>query len=464
MTGPALSSLWGALSFAPDVSSDYLRALVGPTIATLGMAAGGMLIACAAGLPLSLIVATRLPGSRALYEMLTALRAIPDLTLAILCVVVLGVGPAAGILALAIFYTAMLGKVFADLFLSAELGPLQALSATGASRISVALFGLIPLKLKDLVTHGCYSFECAVRAAVIVGAVGGGGLGTELVGTLNALDYHRTATLILVLVAIMAALDQLGWLIRRMPRLVLALVPAGAAALWMFRPRLFAISHAGAVLAGMFPPRLPLDALYRLPVLLGETLLVAMGGTVLAAAIALPLGFASARNFSPGALRAVVRSALEVLRAVPEVVWGLVLVSLVGVGPKAGIIALGLHSAGVLGKLYAESFENVRVGPVRAIEASGGGRLALAAFAFVPLALGPIAVHTLFRFEWNLRAATVIGMIGAGGIGEALYEAQQLFFYRQMMAYLFITWAIVSLADYVSQNTRRRIGCALVPA
>jgi phosphonate transport system permease protein len=459
MTGPA-----GVLSFAPDLSLDYFRALVGPAVATLGMAAGGMLIACVAGLPLSLIVATRLPGSRALYEILTALRAIPDLTLAILCVVVLGIGPAAGILALAIFYTAMLGKVFADLFLSAELGPLQALSATGASRISVALFGLIPLKLKDLVTHGCYSFECAVRAAVIVGAVGGGGLGTELVGTLNALDYRRTLTLILVLVAIMAALDQLGWLIRRRPRLVLALVPAGAAALWIFRPRLFAISHAGAVFAAMFPPRLPLDALYHLPLLIGETLLVAIGGTALAMMVALPLGFASARNFSPRVPRAAVRSALEVLRAVPEVVWGLVLVSLVGVGPKAGIIALGLHSAGVLGKLYAESFENVRVGPVRAIEATGGGRLALAGFAFVPLALGPIAVHTLFRFEWNLRAATVIGMIGAGGIGEALYDAQQLFFYREMMAYLLITWAIVSLADYVSQNTRRRIGCALVPA
>jgi phosphonate transport system permease protein len=464
MSGAALSSLSSVLALAPDLSPAYLRALLAPALATLGMAAGGMLIACAVGLPLSLIVATRLPGSRALYELLTALRAIPDLTLAILCVVVLGIGPAAGVMALAIFYAAMIGKVFADLFLSAEAGPLEALSATGACRTAIALFGLIPLKLRDLVTHGCYSFECAVRAAVIVGAVGGGGLGTELVGTLNAFDYRRTATLILALIAIMAAVDQLGWLIRRTPRLVLLLAPAGAVALWLFRPRLLAIGHAGAVFAEMFPPRLPLDALSHLPLLLGETLFVAIGGTALAMVVALPLGFASARNFSPRVLRAAVRGALEVLRAVPEVVWGLVLVSLVGVGPTAGVIALGLHSAGVLGKLYAESFENVRLGPVRAIEATGGGRLALAGFAFVPMALGPIAVHTLFRFEWNLRAATVIGMIGAGGIGEALYEAQQLFFYQQMMAYLLITWAIVSLADYVSQNTRRRIGCAPVPA
>lgn len=458
------SSFGGGWSFAPDLSPGYLAELLVPVAQTLGMAAGGMLVACVIGLPFGLVVATRAPGTRILYESLAALRTIPDLTLAILCVVVFGIGPAAGLLALAIFYTAMIGKVFADLLLSAEPGPLDALRATGASRTSIALFGLIPLRLKDLLTHGCYSFECAVRAAVIVGAVGGGGLGTELLGTLNALDYRRAVTLIALLILIMMVVDHASWRVRRAPRLALLLVPVGAAALWIYRPHLIAVGHALTTFGSMFPPRLPADAIARLPRLLGETLLIAGGGTAVGAVIALPLGLASARGLVPSAPAAAVRRLLETLRAVPEVVWGLILVSLASVGPGAGIVALGLHSAGVLGKLYAESFENVGAEAVRAVEATGATRFAIACFARIPLAAGPIAVHSLFRLEWNLRAATVVGMIGAGGIGEALYQAQQLFFYQQMMAYILITWIIVSASDVLSRRTQLRLGCAYVPA
>jgi phosphonate transport system permease protein len=452
------------LSFMPDLSLGYLGALIVPVIETVAVAMGGMLIACVVGLPLGLIIATRAPGTRILYEILTGLRAIPDLTLAILCVVVFGIGAAAGLIALAIFYTAMIGKVFADLFLSAEQGPLDALRATGASRMSVALFGLIPLRLKDLLTHGCYSFECAVRAAVIVGAVGGGGLGTELVGTLNALDYRRAATLIIVLILIMRLIDYLGWLVRRDPRLVYLFIPVGAVSLWIYRPQVIALRHAAKTLGAMLPPQLSVEALSQLPWLFGETLLIACGGTALGAVIALPLALLSARNLVPSGFAIAIRGGLEALRAVPEVVWGLVLISLISVGPSAGIVALGLHSAGVLGKLYAESFENVRLEPVWAIEATGAARLSVACFAIIPLALAPMAVHSFFRFEWNLRAATVVGMIGAGGIGGALYDAQQLFFYPQMMAYILITWGIVSASDFLGRKTHQNIGCEYVPA
>ncbi len=452
------------MSLLPDLSPAYLSALVAPTLETLAMASGGMLVACALGLPLGLIIATRAPGTRLLYELLAGLRAIPDLTLAILCVVVFGIGSAAGLMALVLFYTAMIGKVFADLFLAAERGPLDALRATGASRLAVAFFGMVPLRLKDLLTHGCYSFECAVRAAVIVGAVGGGGLGTELVGTLNALDYRRAATLILVLILIMRLTDEASRLVRRWPRLVFLLLPFGLVALWAYRPQLFAVEHALGVFASMLPPSLPGPALAHLPTLFAETLLIALGGTALGAVVALPLGLAAARNLAPQPLVWTVRGVGEALRAVPEVVWGLLLVAWAGVGTLAGVIALGLHSAGVLGKLYAESLENVRREPVQAIAATGATRLSLALFAALPLAVAPMLVHTLFRLEWNFRAATVVGMIGAGGIGGALYDAQQLFFYREMLAYVLITWVIVSASDLLSQRLRLRTGCAYLPA
>jgi phosphonate transport system permease protein len=209
---------------------------------------------------------------------------------------------------------------------------------------------------------------------------------------------------------------------------------------------------------------LALSAISQLPRLLMETVFIASAGTLFAAVLALPLALIAARNLVPMPIATVTRVLLETLRAVPEVIWGLVLVTVIGVGPKAGVVALGLHSAGVLGKLYAECCENVRRAPVQALEATGASPLAVACYAILPLASGPMAIHTLFRMEWNLRAATVLGMIGAGGIGQALYNAQQLFFYDQMMAYVLITWAIVMLSDALSDWTRHRLGWTLVMA
>lgn len=450
--------------FPPYLAPSYLVALTVPLLQTVGMAAGGMLIACLVGLPLAMLIGAQVRGARALYAGLAAVRAIPDLTLAILCVVVVGIGPAAGMLALAIFYTAMIGKVFADLFLAADWRPIEALRTTGATRLMVAFYGLLPITAANLVSMGCYSFECAVRAAVIVGAVGGGGLGSELIGTIAGFDYRRATTLIILLVILVSALDSMSWLLRRHPRSILLLVPFGLAALWTWRPETVTLRHALATIGGMFPPALPLSAISALPRLLWETLYIAAAGTLLGAALAIPLAVVAARNVVPAPIAAGVRGMLETLRAVPEVIWGLVLVTIIGVGPNAGVVALGLHSAGVLGKLYAECCENVRRAPVQALEATGASRLSVACYAILPLASGPMAVHTLFRLEWNLRAATVVGMIGAGGIGQALYDAQQLFFYNQMMAYVFITWAIVMLSDAGSGWTRGRLGWAAVMA
>lgn len=442
--------------FPPDLSPSYLKAALVPVQETLEMAAGAMLLAFIVGLIVSLIIGARLPGSRALYALLMALRSIPDLTLAILCVVLVGLGPAAGTLALTLFYTAAMGKLFADLFASADRGPIEALESTGATRSMVALYGLLPLRLKDLLTCGGYEFESAIRASVIIGAVGAGGIGTELVGSLNMTDYHRATTLIILLVALIAAIDFVVWYVRRQPKLLLVLAGFAAIAAWDHRPHLIALAHAIKVFRSMLPPQLPYEALKHVPTLIGETLLIAIGGTVLAMIGALFLGVAAARNISPAIISFPVRRLLETLRAIPEVVWGLVLLAIALWGPRMGILALGLHSMGSLGKLYAESIENVPPEPVIAMVSTGGSTLAITGFAMMPLAFAPMVVHTLFRFEWNMRAATVVGIIGAGGIGGALFNAQQLFFYNQMVAYLLIIWVMIMITDAANTRLRKR--------
>src|SRR5215467_3736939 len=145
-------------------SPAYVWAERGPLLETVGIAAGAMLFALVIGVALALIIGARLPGSRLLYSFLIALRSIPDLTLAIVCVMLVGMGPGAGMVAIAIYYGAAMGKVGGDLFLSADPGPVESLRATGASRLTVAFYGLLPLRLKDLLTYGAYDFECAMRA------------------------------------------------------------------------------------------------------------------------------------------------------------------------------------------------------------------------------------------------------------------------------------------------------------
>jgi phosphonate transport system permease protein len=442
----------------PDLSPHYLIALIGPVAESIGMTAGAMLLAYMVSLPLGLYLASRGAAVGTLQAALSGVRAIPDLTLAIFCVIVVGMGPGAGMIAMAIFYSAALAKIFGDLFGTADRGALDALRATGASSFQIAVYGLVPLKLRDLLTYGSYEFESAIRASVIVGAVGGGGLGAELVGTLNGFEFHRTTTLLLALVLLIATIDLITVRLRRDARWVILLLPLAVYALQIFLPDQSSFGHAGRTIAAMFPPELGAGAWGKVPGLLAETIAMALFGTLLAVVLALPLGLLSARNVAPAYIALPVRRFLEALRAVPEVVWGLVLVAIVGVGPRAGILALGLHSAGSLGRLFAESFENVRAAPVLAVAATGASPLAVASYATVPLALGPVGVHSLFRLEWNLRQAAVVGMIGAGGIGQALFEAQQLFFYRQMMAYLIISWIIVLAADRASGWTRRRFG------
>lgn len=444
--------------FPPDLAPHYLIALIGPVLESIGMTAGAMFVAYLLSLPIGLFIGSRSRGSGPVQALLSSIRAVPDLTLAIFCVIFVGIGPGAGMIAMAIFYTAGVAKIFGDLFRTADTGPLEALRATGASPLKVAVFGLVPLKLRDLLTYGSYEFESAIRASVIVGAVGGGGLGTELVGTLNAFDFHRTTTLILVLILMVAAIDQITLRLRRNAVWLAALLPPAGYAFWHYLPQHASLIHAVYALGAMFPPELSASALAKVPGLLLETGEMALFGTALGIAIAVPLGMLSARNITPDLLALPVRRFLEALRAVPEVVWGLVLVAVAGVGPFAGTLALGLHSGGCLGRLFAESFENVRPAPVLAVASTGASTLSVASYATVPLALGPLGVHALFRLEWNLRQATVVGMIGAGGIGQALFDAQQLFFYRQMIAYLLITWVIVLLVDRASEWTRSAIG------
>jgi phosphonate transport system permease protein len=189
-----------------------------------------------------------------------------------------------------------------------------------------------------------------------------------------------------------------------------------------------------------------------------ETIQMALAGTFLALIAAFPLGFLAARNTTPHpAVYRGVRLALNLVRTIPDLALGLLFVAAVGLGAFAGTIALAIHTATVLGKLLSESVENIDNGVVEAIRATGAGYLQILSFAVVPQILPDLISFTLYRLETNIRAASVLGLIGAGGIGYLMNTSFRTFQYQEAAAIVLILIALVMLVDYFSSRLRRLV-------
>lgn len=191
--------------------------------------------------------------------------------------------------------------------------------------------------------------------------------------------------------------------------------------------------------------------------LLVETLLIAYVGTLFGALAAFCLCFTASNNLGETAwLRFAARRLLEFLRTVPEVVFALLFVIAFGIGPMAGVLALALHSAGSLGKLFFEVVENIDMRPVEGVRAAGGSWLHAVRFAALPQVAPGFASYALLRFEINVRGASVMGFVGAGGIGQELISAIRQFYYSDVSAILLMIIATVMVIDLVAERVRHR--------
>ena len=189
-----------------------------------------------------------------------------------------------------------------------------------------------------------------------------------------------------------------------------------------------------------------------------ETIQMALAGTFLALLVAFPLGFLAARNTTPHpVVYHGVRLVLNLVRTIPDLALGLLFVAAVGLGAFAGTIALAIHTATVLGKLLSESVENIDEGVVEAIRATGAGYPQILSFAVLPQILPDLISFTLYRFETNIRAASVLGLIGAGGIGYLMNTSFRTFQYQEAAAIVLVLIALVMLVDYLSSRLRNLV-------
>ncbi|MDP3400583.1 MAG: phosphonate ABC transporter, permease protein PhnE [Brevundimonas sp.] len=187
------------------------------------------------------------------------------------------------------------------------------------------------------------------------------------------------------------------------------------------------------------------------------TVQIALWGTFLAVFIAVPLSLMASRNLSPPWLVWPVRRFMDLLRSIPDLVSATLFIVAVGLGPLAGVLAIGLNTAGVLAKLFSEAVESIDAGPIDGVKATGAGRLHEIAWGVIPQVAPLWTSFALYRFESNSRAATVLGLIGAGGIGQVLFESLQAFDYNTVSTIAIIIIVAVTLIDMLSQAMRKRL-------
>lgn len=206
----------------------------------------------------------------------------------------------------------------------------------------------------------------------------------------------------------------------------------------------------------MMPPSLDIIPGIIAPTI--ETIQISICGTLLAILFSIPLAICAASNITPHRiLYTISRFILNASRAIPDMIFALIFVAAVGLGPFPGTLAIGFSSCGMLGKFIAESIENIDAGVLEAMDATGANRVQSFIYGIIPQVMPEFISLALFRWEMNFRASTVLGLVGAGGIGFELQAAMRLFNYRDMTMILIVILIIVSVVDKISASIRKRI-------
>ncbi|WP_209559347.1 ABC transporter permease [Frigoribacterium sp. PvP032] len=472
----------GAIEFPP------LGELLQLTALTLGLVICGTLLAAVLSVPVAVLAASNTtPGPvwRAAARFVTVLaRAVPDVVLAMVFVLLFSLGTLPGILAIGLHSVGMISKLFADAIEQIDEGPRTAVRAAGGTRLQQFTAGVLPQVLPSWVATVLHRNDINLRGSVILGYVGVVGLGMEMSFAFKSLDYGLGlgyAVVIFVLCVVMEIVSSsvraamlgiaptgrgLGDRVvrratrRRAAASSAAVVPETAVSVdaMLRRPwdrtrvrntswgaiaaavvvasvlvcdiawsdLVTVWSGVPAVAVQFWPPSFGSYETSTMVAAMGETIAIALAATLLTLVASVVIGSLAARNVAPSrGMRSGMRLLLVGIRGVPEVILAIVLIVVTGLGTQAGTLALALGGVGLLGKLIADSFEEVSAGPERALAATGATRLQVYAGATLPQGTRALVGHTFYMLDTNIRAATLLGIVGAGGVGYYLLNASQ---------------------------------------
>lgn len=450
-------------------------------------------------------------------------RAVPDVVLAMLFVLLFTLGSLPGILAIALHSIGMISKLFADAIEQIDEGPRQAVRATGASRAQEFWSGVFPQVLPSWIATTLHRCDINLRGSVLLGYAGIIGLGYDLRISLESLNYHRAMAIALVIFGLCVLFEIASTVIRAQ---LLGVAPSGRslgsrAARHLPRPTpdnpgagdddsggIEPSGREAAVTAAMRRPWtgdrvrstaaivttvavvvaavvgseakwLDLFSFWpQIPFLLERTwppsieprtwagvfdallvtLQIAAAATLLSLVASLIIGPLAARNVTPNRpVRLAGRLLLLVIRSIPELILAIVLIIVTGLGPQAGTIALAVVGVGLLGKLIADSLEEAPTGPQLAVRSVGGTGTQVFFSATARMSVPALVGHTLYLLDSNIRSATVLGIVAAGGIGYYLIDATRVSRYDQVMAFVIVLVLAVLVVEGISVVIRRAL-------
>ncbi|MPY83618.1 MAG: ABC transporter permease subunit [Actinophytocola sp.] len=435
----------------------------------------------------------RLAGWMFARAVLVVPRGIHEVVWGLFFLVVFGIDPIVAVLAIGIPFGAVTAKVFSELLDETGRKPYTALLAAGSGKWSAMLYGLLPPALPDLISYSFYRFECAIRSAAILGLVGAGGLGFQLALSFQTLRYHDIWTLLYALIVLSVAADYWSSLVRsarargrrrsrngdgmrRDPLLTVSLafgaVLIGFSTWWVGLD--VSVMWSGEawrfgsqLLSQAWPPSLGDGGFGGLLRLAGVTLAMSIVAIALAfglgALFAVPASTpAHGRDHRAArALRLVAmlgsRFVLVVLRAIPPPVWALLLLFVMYPGILPGAVALAVYTTGVLGRLMAESVDNLDARPLRALRAHGASESTVFCYGVIPAAAPRFVAYGLYRWEVTIRETVVVGVVGSGGLGLVLHHQINAFDYSGALTTLAALIGLTLAVDLTSAAIRRSL-------
>jgi phosphonate transport system permease protein len=446
------------------------------------------------------------------------MRAIPDLIFALIFVRAIGIGVMAGILAIGLSAIGMVAKLYADAIEQIDEGPREAVLATGASQVRAILTGVIPQVLPSFIGIALYRLDINFRTSTILGYVGAGGIGTLLQLYLSGLQYRWALGVVVVIVALVLVVEFVSASIRkgilgadphasqRLSQRVAALFggrkrrDTGAAQQaekpklnfnretlrppWTRDRRRMSMFGWGSLALLIYsfwsvqvsPVRLissfgdiltvslrlvPRSLDWITPVIIRgmvETFAIAIAATTIGLLISFPLAFLCARNVAPARwVYYFGRTLLVMNRALPDLIIAVLFVSAVGLGPFPGVMALSIGTVGFATKLLADSIEEVRQGPRDAVLAAGTTRLQEAVTGVTPQAMPAFVSTALYIVDINIRSSTILGIVGAGGIGFSLIQATRTLNWELVGGILIMVFAMVYVIERLSGWVRTQL-------
>jgi phosphonate transport system permease protein len=420
--------------YPPDFSA--LPQLVRPLLQTLQMATLGTFFGALMALPLVVFGSQLIVRTALIYwpvrALMNVLRTIPDLLYAVLFVAAMGFGPAAGVGALSFFACAIIAKLTSESADNINPKPIEAVEAVGAGKLHVIRYAVLPQLFPAFIDHVIYVFELNVRVSAVMGYVGAGGMGMQLTTAMEWRNYPQVLTIALLIFALVIVIDLVANRIRDAlvhgiglpgPLRLLGIGAVVALIVWSF----VSLEVDFARLArGVEYFRNLVWAIVTDPATEYFSLAVAAHGAVGPdrphrhddqLCVIVPFGVFGGRRHSgmPQSVAIGMKQIPNIIRAFPELILAIFFIATFGPGPLPGVLAIAIHSVGMLGKFNAEIVEKIRKEPVEALQATGASRLQVFRYAVLPQVLPEFLALFLYRFEINVRAASVLGSWGQGG-------------------------------------------------